>query len=235
MCIYILYYVYLYTNLSEMNFDLIKTVVELVQQFMEQNEGKEIYSNNLHGFMEWFKTSYKAESELRDPTWVGKESGRSSDSIINTLLIRMGRYGKTYSRSIGCSVFSSQDDFIYLINLKTTGAMTKMELIRHNVSEKSSGMLIIKRLISNGWAEQTICLKDKRKKHIQITEKGLAILDQHMEEIRKASRVVVGNLTHSEQMQLIAILSKLDKFHDFFYCMNLEPRDLLDAVYKRLN
>ena len=218
-----------------MNFDLIKKVVELVQQFMEQNEDKAIYSDDLQGFTEWFKASDKADSEAEDPAWVGKESGRSSDSIINTLLIRMGRYGKTYSRSIGHSVFSSQDDFIYLINLKTMGAMTKMELIRHNVSEKSSGMLIINRLITNGWAEQTVCLEDKRRKHIQITEKGLAVLKEHMDEIRKASKVVVGNLTHSEQMLLIAILSKLDKFHDSFYRMNLEAGDLLDIAYKRLD
>ncbi len=225
----------MYTNLFDMNFDLIKAVVELVQQFMEQNEDKVQYSNDLQGFTEWINASSKSYSEQEHPDWVGKELGRSSDSIINTLLIRMGRYAKTYSRSIGNSVFSSQDDFIYLISLKTMGAMTKMELIRHNASEKSSGVLIINRLIRNGWAEQTASHKDRRIKDIQITEKGLSVLDEHMDEIRKASRVVVGNLNHSEQMLLIAILSKLDDFHDSFYRMNIEATDLLDIVYKRVN
>ncbi|KPE52783.1 MarR family winged helix-turn-helix transcriptional regulator [Chryseobacterium indologenes] len=218
-----------------MNFDLIKAVVELVQQFIEQNEDRTIYSNDLRGFTEWMNASCKNASEPDDPDWIGKESGRSSDSIINTLLIRMGRYAKTYSRSIGNSVFSSQDDFIYLISLKTMGAMTKMELIRHNLHEKSSGILIINRLIRNGWVKQTVSEKDKREKYIQMTDKGFAVLEEHMSEIRKASRVVVGDLTHSEQMLLIAILSKLDEFHDSFYRMNLEARDLLDAAYKRLN
>lgn len=115
------------------------------------------------------------------------------------------------------------------------GAMTKMELIRHNLHEKSSGILIINRLIRNGWVKQTVSEKDKREKYIQMTDKGFAVLEEHMSEIRKASRVVVGDLTHSEQMLLIAILSKLDEFHDSFYRMNLEARDLLDAAYKRLN
>lgn len=218
-----------------MNFDLIKEVVGLVQQFIEQNEDELLYSNDIQGFKEWINASSKSYSEEKNPDWVGKELGRSSESIINTLLIRMGRYAKTYSRSIGSSFFASQDDFIYLINLKTMGAMTKMDLIRNNVSEKSSGMLIINRLISNGWAEQTISQKDKRMKHIQITEKGISVLEEHMDEIRKASRVVVGNLNHSEQMLLIAILSKLDEFHDSFYHMNVETGNLLDMVYKRLN
>lgn len=224
----------MYTNLFDVNFDFIKSVVELVQQFMEQNEGKAIYSNDLQGFTEWINVSHRDDSE-EEPDWAGKESGRSSDSVINTLLIRMGRYAKTYSRSIGNSVFSSHDDFIYLISLKTRGGMSKMELIRHNVSEKSSGILIINRLIRNGWAEQTVSQEDKRTKHIQITEKGLDVLEEHMDEIRKASMVVVGNLSHSEQMLLIAILSKLDEFHDVFYRMHLETKDLLDVVYKRLN
>lgn len=225
----------MFTNLSDMNFDLIKAVVELVQQFMEQNEDKALYSNDIQGFTEWVNVSCKDNSELEGLSWVGKESGRSSESIINTLLIRMGRYAKTYSRSVGSSVFSSQDDFIYLIGLKMMGPMTKMELIKRNVHEKSSGILVINRLIHNEWAEQTVSQKDKRTKYIQITEKGLAILQKHMDEIRKASKVVVGNLTHSEQMLLIAILSKLDEFHDSFYRMNLKNGNLLDIVYRKLN
>lgn len=225
----------MFTNLFDMNFDLIKAVVELVQQFMEQNEEKALYSNDLQGFTEWINTSCKDNSEPEDPSWIGKDAGRSSDSIINTLLVRMGRYAKTYSRSIGNSVFSSQDDFIYLISLKMMGPMTKMELIRRNVHEKSSGILVINRLIHHGWAEQAVCLQDRRTKHIQITEKGLAVLEEHMDEIRKASKVVVGNLNHSEQMLLIVILSKMDEFHDSFYRMNLEAGNLLDIVYKKLN
>lgn len=222
------------TNLFDMNFDLIKSVVELVQQFMEQNEKKAMYSNDLQGLTEWINASHKDNSQ-EEPDWAGKELGRSSDSVINTLLIRMGRYAKTYSRSIGNSVFSSQDDFIYLISLKTRGAMSKMELIRHNVGEKSSGILIINRLIRNGWAEQTVSKEDKRTKLIKITQKGLDLLEEHMIEIRKASKAVVGNLNHSEQMLLIAILSKLDEFHDSFYRMQMETKDMLDMMHKRLN
>ncbi|WP_343609301.1 MarR family winged helix-turn-helix transcriptional regulator [Chryseobacterium oranimense] len=219
-----------------MNFDLIKAVVELVQQFSEQNEVKAVYSNNLQGFTEWLTTSCKSGSEQEDPDWRGKQLESSSDIIINTLLIRMSRYAKSYSRSsISNSVFTSQDDIIYLISLKMIGAMTKMELIRRNIQEKSSGIVIINRLIRNGWAEQTVTEKDKRTKHIQITEKGLSVLEEHMDEIGKVSKAMVGNLDYSEQKLLIAILSKLDEFHDNFYRMNLEARDLLDNVYKRLN
>lgn len=225
----------MYTNLIDMNFDLLKSVLELVHQFIQQNENKALYNNDLQGFIHWINDCHKNPSESENPWWVGKELGRSSESIINTLLIRIGRFAKMYSRSIGNSVFSSQDDFIYLISLRTRGAMSKMELIGHNVSEKSSGILIINRLIHNGWVEQTKSQEDKRKKYIQITEKGISVLEEHMQEIRKVSKLVVGNLTRSEQMLLITILSKLDKFHDSFYKMNLTTASLLDMVNKELN
>ncbi|UKB81047.1 MarR family winged helix-turn-helix transcriptional regulator [Chryseobacterium sp. MEBOG07] len=219
-----------------MNYDLIKSVVELVQQFMERNEGKANYNDDLHGFIEWINASQAEVSGSEESDWIGKEMGRSPDSIINTLLVRMSRYAKSYSRSaIHNSAFSSQDDFIYLISLKSTGPMSKMELIRHNVHEKPAGILIINRLIHNGWVEQTVSEKDKRTKHIQITKKGLDILDKHMDKIRKASRIVIGDLTHSEQMLLIAILTKLDDFHHSVYHMNLEATHLLDNAYKKLN
>ncbi|MDR6369799.1 DNA-binding MarR family transcriptional regulator [Chryseobacterium bernardetii] len=218
-----------------MNFDFIKAIVELVQQFTEQNEDGILYSNDLQGFKKWMNDSFKEDSESENPLWIGKQSGRSSDSVINTLLVRIGRYAKMYSRSIGKSFFSSQDDFIYLISLKTMGGMTKMELIKHNASEKSSGVLIINRLIHNQWIEQTVSSKDKRTKHIHITDKGLAVLEEHMDEIRKASKVVAGNLTHAEQMLLITILSKLDEFHYSLYRMNFEVGDLIEAAYKKLN
>ncbi|REC50390.1 MarR family winged helix-turn-helix transcriptional regulator [Chryseobacterium pennipullorum] len=219
-----------------MNFNLLKPIVELVRQFMEENNGNASYGNDLQGFTEWVNAFRQEDSVSEEPHWLGKEMGRSSDSVINTLLVRMGRYAKSYSRSaMAGSGFSSQDDFIYLISLRSVGAMSKMELIRHNVQEKPAGMLIINRLIHKGWAEQTVSEQDKRIRHIRITEKGLSVLDQHMDEIRKASRAVIGNLTHSEQMLLIALLSKLDYFHYSLYCMNLQAMDLLDAAYKKLN
>ncbi|MPS72342.1 MAG: MarR family transcriptional regulator [Chryseobacterium sp.] len=218
-----------------MNFDLIKAVVELVRQFIEQNESKALYSNDIHGFTKWMNTCFSDNSESEDHTWIGKESGRSSESVINTLLVRIVRYAKSYSRSIVInSLFCSQDDFIYLIGLNSLGAMSKMDLIRHNVHEKPAGMLVIDRLIKNGWVEQTTSDKDKRIKLVQITKKGLDILDVHMDEIRKASKVVTADLTHAEQMLLIGILSRLDEFHYSVYRMNLDATDLLDKAYEKL-
>src|SRR5690554_5295977 len=100
--------------------------------------------------------SFQEGFTKEEPYWEGKEKGRSPESVINTLIVHMNRYAKSYSKSaIYDSEFSTQEDFIYLINLKAFGAMTKMELIKKNIQEKPVGMQIINRLIENGWVDQT--------------------------------------------------------------------------------
>lgn len=217
-----------------MNYQLIQDVIELVQKFENQNKNR--YNNDLDGFKQWVVQSFTNTSSVPEPDWVGKEKGRSPESVINTFIVHMNRYAKSYSKSaINDSEFSTQEDFIYLITLKTFGAMSKMELIKENVHDKPAGMQIINRLINQGWIEQTHSETDKRTKVIRITEKGLQTLENHMGKIRKASHIVTGDLTHPEKMELIRLLSKLNEFHHPIYCKNLDSKDLLNTAYQQLN
>jgi hypothetical protein len=59
---------------------------------------------------------------------IGKEK-KTEDHLkvlLAPLLVHMNRYAKTYSKSaIAGSGFNTQEEFIYLINLKAFGSMTK--------------------------------------------------------------------------------------------------------------
>jgi len=219
-----------------MNYALIKEVVELVEQFETQNKNNPGYSNDVNGFKEWVAASLENSYDDAEPDWEGKKDGRSAESVINTLIVHMNRYAKSYSKAaIHDSMFSSQEDFIYLITLKSFGAMSKTELIKINVHDKPAGIQIINRLIHQGWAEQSDSDTDKRTKVIKITEKGLKILEDRMDKIRQASQIVTGDLTHKEKMKLIDLLSKLNHFHHSIYCKNLDSKELLEVAYSHLN
>lgn len=207
--------------------------MDLVQEFESSNLEAELYSNDINGFKKWIAASYPKESSKAEPNWEGKENGRSPESVINTLIVHMNRYAKSYSKAaIYDSDFSTQEDFIYLINLKAFGAMGKMELIKKNVHDKPVGMQIINRLIEHGWVTQSHSKADKRSKLINITKKGLKALDQQMDKIRQATQMVTGDLTRDEKMELIRLLNKLNEFHHPIYCENLEPAELLKTVKK---
>ena len=218
-----------------MNYKLLKDVIDLVERYeSESNQANEI-DLSIDDFEKWIANKVSVSELESEPDWEGKKKGRSPESVINTLLVHMNRYAKSYSKSaIFGSDFATQEDFIFLINLKAFGEMTKMELIRKNVQEKPAGMQIINRLIAQGWVAQKNSEIDKRSKVISITQKGLEALDTQMDKIRQATRVVTGNLTHVEKMELIRLLNKLNDYHLPIYEQNIEPENLLKAVTNQL-
>lgn len=143
----------------------------------------------------------------------------------------MNRFAKSYSKAaIWESDFSTQEEFIYLITLRSFGEMTKMELIRRNIHEKPAGMAIINRLIKQRWIGQQDSKLDRRSKVLYITEDGLSALDRQMGKIRHATQIVSGDLTYSEKITLISLLDKLSKFHQLIYDRNISPEKLLEQV-----
>ena len=217
-----------------MNYGLIKDVLDLVQEFEIETNNNNHFETSVEGFKNWISTNNN--TIVNEPNWEGKENGRSAESVINTLIVHLNRYAKSYSKSaIFGSNFSTQEDFIYLINLKAFGEMSKMELIKKNVHEKLVGIQFINRLITQGWIEQSNSLIDKRSKVISITSKGLLALENQKSKIRKATEIVTGDLTHSEKMELIRLLNKLNDFHQPIYDKNIETEHLLNEALKFKN
>ena len=209
-----------------MNYGLIKDILDLVQEFEIETNNNNHFETSVEGFKNWISTNNN--TIVNEPNWEGKENGRSAESVINTLIVHMNRYAKSYSKSaIVGSNFSTQEDFIYLINLKAFGEMSKMDLIKKNVHEKPVGMQIINRLINQGWIEQRNSKTDKRSKVISISETGLQALGNQMDKIRQATSIVTGNLSQNEKMELIRLLNKLDDFHQPIYDRNIDTENLL--------
>lgn len=215
-----------------MNYNITKDLIGLLEEFEIENVSLS-YTNDISGFKKWISDKEFRQNNNEEPYWEGKENGRSPESVISTLLLHLNKYAKTYSKSaIAESEFATQEDFIYLINLKAFGSMSKMELIKKNIHDKPVGMLIIARLLNNGWVEQYESESDKRNKIIQISEKGLKTLEQQMNKIRKATEIVVGNLNFTEKMELIRILNKLDRFHYPIFSRNIKSKDLIQTVFE---
>lgn len=215
-----------------MNYKLVKDILDLVQEFETENLNSN-YSADIEGFKQWIQTKcIQNPLKKEEPNWEGKEKGRSPESVISTSLLHLNRYAKNYSKSaIQDSEFSTQEDFIYLIILKSFGSMTKMELIKRNIHDKSVGIKIIDRLLEKKWINQRNSQSDKRSRIVSITSQGEKALDQQMNKIRQASRIVTGNLNWEEKMELIRLLQKLDDFHNPIYHKNIDTSELIDAVY----
>ena len=214
-----------------MNYTLIGQLVKLVEQFEIANVDQR-FPPDINGFTQWLRSDgVEEEPPVKEPDWEGKEKGRSPESVISTLIVHMNRYAKTYSRSaIHGTGFATQEEFIYLITLKAYGEMTKTELIRKNIQEKPAGMLIVNRLIRQGWIKQVNSEVDKRSKVLRLTPLGISALEEIKGRIDKATRIVSGDLTRDEQLQLIRLLQKLERFHRPIYQENIDRAVLLDRL-----
>ncbi|WAC42513.1 MarR family winged helix-turn-helix transcriptional regulator [Pedobacter sp. SL55] len=196
-----------------MSYSLVKEIVSLLEIF----EGEEVPSSrhNLNGFLSWLQQRRPHLVQMEEPNLADKHQGRSADGVINTSLVHLYRYAKLYAKeAISGSAFSTPDEMFYLLSLANNGAMTKSTLIKDNVHEKSAGIQIINRLISAGFVIQEANEKDKRSRLIQLTAQGQIAIDNSLNEMRVASKLVTEPLTAIEKAELIRLLLKLEDFHE---------------------
>lgn len=136
------------------------------------------------------------------------------ETVIAILITYMHRYAKLYARkALVNSPIQSMDEFSYLIILFTYGEMTKSELILRNAHEKSSGMELLKRLITAKLVGQKENESDKRSKVIFITEFGRESVNNLFSDLDDLAKIVSGKLSLEEKNELLRILVKLDNFH----------------------
>lgn len=151
---------------------------------------------------------------------------------VSILVSLLYRYAKMYSRkAMKESGLKSVDEFALLITLMTHDTISKQELIKEQVLEKTSGIEIVNRLIRQGFVEQFDGEKDRRSKLLKITPEGRREIIQILPRMNQVSKIVVGNLTQTEQNLLTFLMRKLDHFHNDIF-MNDKDAGLEDILLK---
>ena len=136
------------------------------------------------------------------------------DNNISRLLIFMHRYAKFYlKKALEGTPLQTPEDFTCLAILLTHERLSKTELIHFNIQEKTSGTVVIARLIKAGLIREQANNADKRGKLISITAEGKALLYRVFEHTSHVGKLVTGRLSHEEKRTLQQLLQKLEDFH----------------------
>jgi len=139
-------------------------------------------------------------------------------TLISFHLGRMGKYAKYYMKEVlKYSPLVSSDDFAFLATLAQVGSMNKTQLIKYNVAEMSAGMEVVRRLLKHDLITEVVSKEDRRVRTLHITEAGRATMFQILGKLGTVSKLVTGKLSAAEQQQLLALLEKLDHFHQEIY------------------
>ncbi len=149
--------------------------------------------------------------------WIKKEY-RNTITDISILFVLMYRYAKGYiKKALRESSLHTSDEFSFLITLMTYESLRKSELISKQILEKTSGTVIINRLIHSGMIVETADDIDKRSVRVSITQAGRDEIRSIIPVMGKVSGIIVGNLTDEEINSLANLLKKLDYFHNDIY------------------
>ncbi len=103
----------------------------------------------------------------------------------------------------------SLDLFIILFHIKQNEPATQQELADHLQKDKSIVMRQINVLIEKGYVIRTWNKKDKRKKNLQITEKGLKMLAVSKSLAKEVSEELLSGVTSEEQQIFERVIQQI--------------------------
>ncbi len=206
--------------------DKYQLMKDLMYQLDLYEMGGNSASSGLSDFANWLKEQMQNEQEIPEARKLNGElplekslgPQEPAEVEITRLIVFMYRYAKTYiKQALEGSDIQTADEFAYLASLITRTGMGKSELIQLNIQEKTTGMEILKRLLSMDLIYQYDNPDDKRSKCVAITDKGRAAFFSSVGKMQQVSMLVGGDLREEEKRTLLMALRKLDHFHHDIY------------------
>ncbi|PBQ30579.1 MarR family transcriptional regulator [Sphingobacteriaceae bacterium] len=225
-----------------MDYALLKVVLEKLHSYEESAVDKK--QIDLNGFVNFLASSDVRQFESnhlmsgdetaaeRDERVKIHDTPSTIEIAISQNITYLYRYAKQYTKkALKNSELKTTDEFTYLATLLNFNRLSKIDLINKSVQEKTTGMETIKRLLKNNLIEQFDNPGDQRSQLVQLTEKGRGVLFSVFQNMSLVSKVIPGDLTTSEKMQLAYLLKKLDNYHHDLH-VNKKGEDLKDLIYK---
>jgi len=201
------------------SYALLHQLLNLVETLEAENDGREVSLQEFASFLLSQVGGPLGEPGYSDARF-GKEEAYAQtmafqlDNNIGRLFVYMSRYAKSYiKKTLEGTPLLTGEDFTAMAILLTHEHLSKTELISYNLQEKTSGMEVIRRLIAAGLVKQWDNIEDRRGKHISITNDGRKLLYRVFVEMGHVSKMITGNLSEAEKLNLLYLLQKLENFH----------------------
>lgn len=214
--------------------ELLKVLIERLEEYEDHAEDKDALS--LTGFIQ--KVNGATDLNELSNSWIDNTMLNGTpnfienniERVIAQHLLLLYRYIKFYSKTaLAHSQIKTMEEFGFLITVLQYQSISKTELIRRNIIEKSSGIEIINRLLKSGLFTQRDNPDDQRSQLILLTDVGRLALFKIFENMNTLGKIATGDLSQQEKHQLALLLKKLDQFHYSNY-NNKDLRSLEDYL-----
>ncbi len=154
---------------------------------------------------DWVKTQPDITEEEPSP-WINSELSR----LIGKLIRYVHFYSKKAFQEAGAPNF---DDVLYVGVIQFMGNPRKSELIYEMLAEFPTGMEVIKRLVKQGYVEESPDEQDRRSKRLRATEAGVKLWLDLSPRMEQVGGLAFDFLNDAEKRMLRSLLDRLERFH----------------------
>lgn len=181
------------------------TLLENWEKFARENPQKDMYA-----FAQWLQASWQEGLRETQKHYADELDNAAKVAVLLTRLQRyLALYIKPAVKELG---FTKEHEYNFLYQVSKMSKPNKNDLSKENMVEFSTGRDIIRRLIEKNLIIEKPNPEDGRAMLIVLTSKGRKILDKSFELMALSFTDFLGDLTVKEQLQLIALLTKLNQY-----------------------
>ena len=180
-------------------------LLENWEKFNRENPQKDMYD-----FAQWLLVSRREQQkDFPKPSLKNEDHAARVGVLITRLQKYLTLYVKPTVKQLG---FTREHEYNFLYQVSKMTKPNKNDLSKENMVEFSTGRDIIRRLIRKKLIMEKSDPEDKRAMLLVLTAKGRKILDRSFELMSESFADFLGDLSAREQVQLIALLTKLNHF-----------------------
>lgn len=211
-----------------------ETIIKLINFWDEYERTNDVVSFEAFGV--WLssetkkqapKEAVKKQTRNEDlPEYLYYKNSLDKRMIFSDLISRIARYQEFYIRKfLGALPINTRLEYLFLYTIRLMGTANKTNVINLHLVDFSTGMDIIRRLVSQGFLTESVDNSDKRAKVLQITEEGEKILDEANQKINEEKNMFFSGFQENKWRKLLPVLEEINDFHNHIYLNHNEKND----------
>lgn len=197
-------------------------IIDLLQHWQEYTAN---HDANLKEFGQWLGSrddmDKKEKIETSDQKPFRDQYINENVSIEDQIVLHWGRLQRfTHlwsKKALKKLPIHSMEEFGLIKTVELLGSARKSDLVRFTLMETTTCLEMIKRLVRSGYMREEIDPEDRRSRKVSLSPEGKALSRESDKEVRKLSRLLIGNINQQQKQALVEVLKDLDNFHGNMY------------------
>jgi DNA-binding MarR family transcriptional regulator len=185
------------------------SLVPLIEKWEEFSQLK--MGASIDDFAIWLLSEKEARIKLAQNQNPDKR-GKNTETAI--LITRLQRYlGMSIVPGLKKLGFAKEHEYNFLYQISRMDRPNKKDLSKENMTEFSTGRDVIRRLLNRRLIVEKADPRDGRARLLSLTVKGKKLLMKSFDVLAISFDDFLGDLSSSEQDELIRLIIKLNRYH----------------------